>query len=53
MFEDENTALKNVRELFTNDYPCIDEFDEAMKKKVNPKISEKDKKFVRKKTKNF
>lgn len=44
MFEDENTALKNVRELFTNDYPCIDEFDEAMKKKVNPKISEKDKK---------
>lgn len=44
MFKDENTALKSVRELFTNDYPCIDEFEETMKKKVNPKIPEKDKK---------
>ena len=44
MFEDENSALKDVRELFKNDYPCIDKFEEKMKEKTSVDLPEKDKK---------
>ena len=43
MFEQDNTALKIVREICTDSFPCIDLFEEAMRDKLKLKMKEKNK----------